>query len=647
MDENRREILERKTQMKFNALKILLTIAGSITVSTVVAQSTDEPYSPNADLGYPTRLLFGETHLHSALSADAGGGGTSLMPRDLYRFARSEQVTSNTGQPVKLSRPYDFMALTEHTDGMGTITDILSGAANIMADEQGRKYHEEFTAGGERARQASYDLIKQFAQGTLSPVLNYQPGNPGYTRTWEYLVQAAEEYNEPHRFTTLIAYEWTSLVKGNNLHRNVIFRDGPERTLQMEPMTMTPPFGSPNPRDLWKWLQTYEDKTGGQVLAIPHNGNLSNGIMFPLQDNFDNGAQFDREYAETRNKWERLVEVGQTKGDSETHPVLSPEDEFADYESWDWANLDMTEKKTPEMMAGEYTRSALKRGLSFQKSLGVNPYKMGFVGGSDIHTGLTTADDNNFFGAFAWMEPSATRATMTVKENKDLGISYKGYQYATPGPTALWAHANTREAIFDAMKRRETYATTGPRIRVRFFGGYDFVDSDMKQRNIADVGYEKGVPMGADLPTVTGDGATPSFIIASLRDPDGANLDRIQVIKGWLDENGVTQEKVYDVAWSGDRKISRNGKLPAVGDTVDLSVPTWTNTIGAPELAVHWKDPDFDANEMAFYYVRVLEIPTPRWTAYDQVRYNLDLPDDIPLKTQERAYTSPIWYSPK
>ena len=633
--------------MKYPFRRTLQTIVGTIVVSPLFAQSTDELYSPNADLGYPTQLLFGETHLHSALSADAGGGGTTLMPRDLYRFARGEQVTSNTGQAVKLGRPYDFMALTEHTDGMGSITDILNGAPNIMADEQGRKYHEEFTAGGERARQASYDLIKQFSQGTLSPVLNYQPGNPGYTRTWENLVQTAEEYNEPHRFTALIAYEWTSLIKGNNLHRNVIFRDGPERTLQMEPMTMTPPFGSPNPRDLWKWLQTYEDTTGGQVLAIPHNGNLSNGIMFPLQDDFDDGAQFDLDYAETRNKWERLVEVGQTKGDSETHPVLSPEDEFADYESWDWANLDMTEKKTPAMMAGEYTRSALKRGLSFQSSLGVNPYKMGFVGGSDIHTGLTTPDDNNFFGAFAWMEPSATRATMMAKENKDLGISYKGWQYATPGPTAVWARANTREAIFDAMQRRETYATTGPRIRVRFFGGYNFTDSDMKQRNIADVGYEKGVPMGSDLPAITEDSAAPSFIIAAFRDPEGANLDRVQVIKGWLDDESVTQEKVYDVAWSGERKKSRNGKLPAVGDTVDLSVPTWTNTIGAPELSVHWKDPDFDPSEMAFYYVRVLEIPTPRWTAYDQVRYNLDLPDEIPLKTQERAYTSPIWYSPQ
>jgi hypothetical protein len=630
--------------MSLRNLRLATAVASCLL--SPVALADDVPYSPNADHEYPDRLLFGETHLHSALSADAGGGGTRLMPRNVYRFARGEQVKSSTGQAVKLSRPYDFIALTEHTDGMGVFTDLISGSANIMADEQGRKYHEAFNAGGEQARQASYDLIKQFSQGTLSPALNYQPGNPGYARTWNDLVQAAEEYNEPHRFTALIAYEWTSLVKGNNLHRNVILRDGPERALQVLPFTMTPPIGSPDPRDLWKWLQSYEDTTGGRVLAIPHNGNLSNGIMFPLQDDFDNGAAFDRTYASTRQKWERLVEIGQTKGDSETHPLLSPDDEFADYERWDWANLDLTEKKTPEMMLGEYTRSALKRGLSFHESLGANPYKMGFVGGSDIHTGLTTPDDNNFFGAFAWMEPSATRATMTAKENKDLGIGYKGWQYATPGPTAVWAQANTRAAIFDAMQRRETYATTGPRIRVRFFGGYDFSDSDVKQRDIAAIGYARGVPMGADLHAAPSTDATPGFLIAAMRDPDGANLDRIQVVKGWIDQSGAAHEKVYDVAWSGDRKISRRGKLPPVGDTVDLSVPTWSNTIGAADLATYWTDPDFDPALKAFYYARVLEIPTPRWTAYDQVRYDIDLPDDVVLKTHERAYTSPIWYTP-
>ena len=630
--------------MRVTLLKTLLVIF-AVAFLVPPANSDDAIYSPYAQRDYPTRVYWGETHVHSALSADAGGGGTRLMPADLYRFARGDEVTSNTGQPVRLRRPLDFIGVTEHSDGMGAITDIMQGTPNIMADEQGRKFHEAFNKGGEEAQQASYKLIEAFAQGTLSPALNYQPGNPGYANTWELLVKTAEEYNDPHVFTTLIAYEWTSLVDGNNLHRNVFLRDGEERALQVVPMTMTPPYGSPDPRDLWKWLSEYEAKTGGRVLAIPHNGNLSNGIMFPMQNDFENGALFDSKYTQERQKWERLVEVGQTKGDSETHPALSPEDEFADYETWDFGNLDLTAKKTPDMLAGEYTRSALKRGLELERQTGTNPFKLGFVGGSDIHTGLVTNDDDNFFGAFAWVEPSADRTMKDAKKNEALGIGYKGWFYATPGPTAAWAHANTREAIWDAMERREVYSTTGPRIQVRFFGGWDFGEDDVRQRDIARAGYHRGVPMGGDL-TAGPKGAAPTFMVRAVRDPEGANLDRIQIIKGWIDSGGKTHEMVYDVAWSDGRKPDRNGKLPPVGDTVDLSVPTWTNTIGSADLVVAWKDPDFDPAQSAFYYARVIEIPTPRWTAYDRVRYGLDLPEGLPLKTQERAYTSPIWYTP-
>ncbi|MEP4485839.1 MAG: DUF3604 domain-containing protein [Halioglobus sp.] len=610
------------------------------------AYSEERGYSPYAERDFPTQLLFGETHVHSALSADAGGGGTRLMPRDVYRFASGDQVTSNTGQPVRLGRPFDFFALTEHTDGMGAFTDILRGTPDILADKQGKHFHEEFNAGGERAKAASIELIRLFSQGELSQALNYQPGNPGYKSTWEDLVAAAEEYNRPGVFTTLIAYEWTSLVKGNNLHRNVIFRDGPERTLQILPFTMTPPAGSPDPRDLWKWLQRYEDATGGSVLAIPHNSNLSNGIMFALQNDFENGDTFTAEYLETRARWERLVEIGQTKGDSETHPSLSPTDEFADYERWDWANLDMTEAKTEQMMKTEYVREALKNGLAFDASRGTNPFKLGFVGGSDIHTGLSTSFDDNFFGAFTWMEPSPERALKVAKGNQELGISYKGWQYASPGPTAVWATENNRGAVYDALARREAYATTGPRIRVRFFGGWGFKDSDLRGRNLASIGYARGVPMGSDLPS-TGMSSAPSFILWAMRDPEGANLDRIQIVKGWVDSTGKTQEKVFDVAWGGDRSIDSNGKLPAVGDTVDLTVPTWSNDIGEAQLASVWRDPDFDASEHAFYYARVIEIPTPRWTAYDRVRLNAPIDDAVKLKTQERAYTSPIWFTPR
>ena len=609
--------------------------------------SNARPYSPYADIAYPTDVYFGDTHVHTALSGDAGGAGTTLMPDDAYRFARGEQVTSNTGLPVKLERPYDFYMITDHSDAMGMITDLIAGAPNIMADPTGREMHEAFRQGGKVAMQATQRLISQFAQGTLSPALNYQPGNPAYARVWGELIQAAEDFNNPHHFTTFIAYEWTSLVKGNNLHRNVIFRDGPERASQVVPYTTTPPQGSPNPRDLWAWLQAYEDKTGGQITAIPHNGNLSNGMMFALQDDFADGAPYDKAYAETRQKWERLYEVTQLKGDGEAHPLLSNEDEFADYDNWDWGNLDLTQAKTPAMLPGEYARSGLLRGLELQAKLGINPFKFGMIGATDNHVGLSTVDDDNFFGKFPLYEPNPGRALHEARGNEKLGLGYKGWRYSSSGLTALWSTDNTRGALFDAMQRREAYATTGPRIRVRFFGGWQYEQDDLRHRDLARIGYGKGVPMGSDLAAPAPGASAPRFLVYAQRDPMGANLDRVQVIKGWLDARGKPREKVYDVAWSGGRKPGANGKLPAVGDTVDLAIPSWTNTIGAAELGSVWTDPEFDPKLRAFYYARVIEIPTPRWTAYDRVKFKLDLPAEVPLKTQERAYTSPIWYNPR
>ena len=609
--------------------------------------SNARPYSPYADIAYPTDVYFGDTHVHTALSGDAGGAGTTLMPDDAYRFARGEQVISNTGLPVKLERPYDFYMITDHSDAMGMITDLIAGAPNIMADPTGREMHEAFKQGGKVAMQATQRLISQFAQGTLSPALNYQPGNPAYARVWGELIQAAEDFNNPHHFTTFIAYEWTSLVKGNNLHRNVIFRDGPERASQVVPYTTTPPQGSPNPRDLWAWLQAYEDKTGGQITAIPHNGNLSNGMMFALQDDFADGAPYDKAYAETRQKWERLYEVTQLKGDGEAHPLLSNEDEFADYDNWDWGNLDLTQAKTPAMLPGEYARSGLLRGLELQAKLGINPFKFGMIGATDNHVGLSTVDDDNFFGKFPLYEPNPGRALHEARGNEKLGLGYKGWRYSSSGLTALWSTDNTRGALFDAMQRREAYATTGPRIRVRFFGGWQYEQDDLRHRDLARIGYGKGVPMGSDLAAPAPGAGAPRFLVYAQRDPMGANLDRVQVIKGWLDARGKPREKVYDVAWSGGRKPGANGKLPAVGDTVDLAIPSWTNTIGAAELGSVWTDPEFDPTLRAFYYARVIEIPTPRWTAYDRVKFKLDLPAEVPLKTQERAYTSPIWYNPR
>ncbi|MFT7287260.1 MAG: hypothetical protein ACI87W_001373 [Halieaceae bacterium] len=609
------------------------------------AQSTAEPhYSPEVDPGYPGHVYFGDTHVHTGLSGDAGGSGTRLMPEDAYRFARGEQLTSNTGQPVKLSRPYDFFMITDHSDGMGMILDILAGTPNIMADPAGRQYHEDFTKGGQTAATAMFRLITNFAQGTISEgLLGYRPGSPQFRSVWERIVGAAEKFYEPGHFTTFIAYEWTSLVAGNNLHRNVIFRDSAQRGLQVVPFTATPPLGSRDPRDLWQWMEDYETTTGGRVTAIAHNGNLSNGMMFPLTDDFDGDKPLDAAYARSRQKWERLYEVTQFKGDGETHPLLSPEDQFADFETWDFGNLDASEKKTAEMLPAEYARSGLMRGLELGADLGINPYKFGLQGATDTHTALSTPDEDNFFGKFTTTEPSAGRAAHPGRSNPELGIEgFTGWRYNAAGISAVWARENTREAIFDAMQRRETYATTGPRMRVRFFGGWDFADTDAQQHDLATLGYERGVPMGSDLPER--DGAAPVFLLGALRDPAGANLDRVQIVKGWLDASGKAREKIYDVAWSGKRKPDANGQLPPVGNTVDLSIPSFSNSIGAAELTAVWRDPDFEATQPAFYYARVLEIPTPRWTAYDAIRFGVSTKEEIALITQERAYTSPIWY---
>jgi hypothetical protein len=549
---------------------------------------------------------------------------------------------------VRISQPYDFLAVADHTDGMGVILDILAGKPNIMADPYGRELNAAFNKGGKAARKATVGMIAKFSQGEINEALNYQPGNPAYKATWETIVQAAEDYNSPGEFTALIGFEWTSLVKGNNLHRVVLMRDGADKANMIEPYTTTPPLGSPNPRDLWKWMANWEKETGGQMLAIPHNGNLSNGWMFPLVDNFNQDNPFDDTYLKNRARWEPLVEVTQTKGDGEAHPLLSPDDGFADFETWDMGNLDVSQAKTPQMLPGEYARSALKRGLEFEAAQGVNPYKFGMIGSTDTHTALSTNSENNFFGKMTPAEPRPGRSTGVEKINRKLGIKREGWQTVASGVVAVWARENTRGEIFDAMQRKETFATTGPRIRVRFFGGYNFNTADGSTREPAALGYQKGVPMGSDL-SAAPQGEAPSFLVAAMKDPQSGNLDRIQIVKGWVDAKGKAQEQVYDAAW-GDadrRKLNSRGELPAVGNTVDAKTATWTNTIGNAELITVWQDPDFDPAVKAFYYARVLEIPTPRWTTYDAARFSEKIAKGAPVTIQERAYTSPIWYSPK
>jgi hypothetical protein len=597
-------------------------------------------YSPYAGRHYPARVLWGDTHLHTANSLDAAAFGNTLGPETAYRFARGEEVVSSSGQAVKLSRPLDFLVVADHAEGLGSTEELKQGNPTLMADPTLRRWHDLMAAGGENASKAAIEIIRSVGAGTTpKAMLSRQLARS----VWQNYTSTAERYNEPGRFTALIGYEWTSNNGGNNLHRVVIFRDDKSRADQIVPFSA---FDSEDPAMLWKFLDAYTGKTGGEVLAIPHNGNLSNGRMFALVD-FD-GRGLTRAYAETRARLEPVYEVTQIKGDGEAHPFLSPNDEFAGFELWDKGNLDLTELKKPEMLQYEYARSGLKLGLKLEQELGVNPFKFGMIGSTDSHTSLATADQDNFFGKHSGAEPSATRATHAFLASRDGAVKIMGWEMTASGYAAVWATENTRAAIFDALQRKEVYGTTGPRMVVRFFGGYDFSPADARTRNPAAVGYARGVPMGGDL-TAAPAGKAPNFLVAALKDPIGANLDRIQIVKGWQDASGALLEKVYDVVWSDaqTRKSGADGKLPSVGSTVDIPNATWTNTIGDPELITVWTDPDFDPALRAFYYARVIEIPTPRWTAYDAKHFGVQMPKEVPMVAQQRAYTSPIWYTPR
>jgi hypothetical protein len=592
---------------------------------------------------FPARPLFGDTHLHTAMSFDAGMFGARLGPVEAYRFAKGEEVTSSSGQRVRLSRPLDFLVVADHSDFMGLAPDFLGGKPEVLADPTARRWYELIREG--KAGQAFNELLPLYGAGKMPATMQYLPGSPGYRSAWQATIQAAEQANEPGQFTAFIGYEWTSNTGGNNLHRNVIFRDDGSKASQIEPYTTFRPLGSDDPRDLWKWMAAYEQKTGGRLLAISHNGNVSNGRMFPIIEPVS-GGKLDRNYAVTRTKWERLYEVTQTKGDGETHPFLSPNDEFADFNRWDKSNLDGSVRKTQDMLEFEYARSALKNGLKLGAELGVNPFKFGLVGSTDSHIGISAVEEDNFFGKMATGEPNPQRWEHPFIQNAKSGVTILGWETQAAGYAAVWAQENTRESIFDAMQRRETYSTTGPRMAVRFFGGWEFEAKDAQSRSPAIIGYSKGVPMGGDL-TAAPAGKAPTFLVAALRDPIGANLDRYQIVKGWLDAKGVLHERIYDVAVSDGRPIGADGrcKVP-VGNAVDVANATWSNTIGAPELIAVWKDPEFDPKQAAFYYGRVIEIPSPRWTAYDAKRFDVKMSKDVPMTTTERAYTSPIWYTP-
>ena len=598
--------------------------------------ATEKVYSPYVGRSYPDQVLFGDTHFHTDQSFDAGLVGTKLGIDEGFRFARGEKVTSNSGQPVQLIRPLDFLVVSDHAEFIGLAPMIHESHPELLTDPWGSWVHERFHSGPEGRVEAYGNVIKHGITGE-SPFSSDEIARS----FWVNFVEKADSYNEPGRFTAMIGFEWTSTPAGDNLHRVVIFRDGAEKTGQTLPFSM---FDSADPEDLWKYLAAYEDKTGGQGIAIPHNGNLSNGLMFG--EKTFKGKAITREYAETRMRWEPLIEMTQMKGDGETHPLLSPEDEFADYENWDLSNLAGTAAKTDDMLQYEYARSALKLGLMIGKETGVNPYRFGMIGASDTHTALSTTREENYFGKYKSAEPGPNRHDTVVVPAQDPSLNMFASQELASGLMAVWARENTRGEIFGAMKRKEVYATTGTRIRVRVFAGWDFSADDVARPDFADRGYRHGVPMGGELRKAP-KGKMPGFIVRALRDPDGANLDRIQIIKGWLNEEGESQERIYDIAVSDRRKIDANGRAKkAVGNTVNVEKATYTNTIGDALMTAYWADPDFDAKEDAFYYVRVLEIPTPRWTTHDAAFYGIKRPDNVPATIQDRAYTSPIWYTP-
>lgn len=597
----------------------------------------EAPYSPPVRDTFPTRVYWGDTHLHTNLSGDAV---FRLGPEAAYRFAKGEQVTSSTGKPAKLSRPLDFIVVADHANNMGAQISRRYSADDetFKRSRLGRLWAEaldELLANPD----VNHERLKT---GSLWPANRNDVAlrHPGFRQAvWDLVTSNADKHNDPGRFTAFVGYEWTSNIAAQ--HRVVLFREPGETVRQLLPFSS---WDGPQPEALWAYLERYESETGGDAIAIPHNSNLTFGRMFAIDDSA--GKPFTAEYARTRVKWEPIVEATQIKGDSETHPLISPDDEFADFERWNgWAGKEdggviwtgnRVRKRPHELIRYEYVRSALQLGLGQAQTLGVNPFKFGVIGSTDAHTALSATTESNFWGKTMVAEPKSDRATQAY--------SVLNWEMSASGYAAVWAHENTRESLFDALRRRETYATTGSRITLRVFAGWDFDLDDAHSPTLAKLGYQKGVPMGGDL-TQAPKGSKPQFLIAAARDAEGAHLDRIQVVKGWVDATGETRERIYNVAASDNRRIRANRVRP-VGSTVDVATATYTNSIGDPELRVVWQDPDFDPRVAAVYYVRVLEIPTPRWTAFDAAFYNVDMPEHIPMVIQERAYSSAIWYTP-
>lgn len=596
-------------------------------------------YSPYNDQ-IPQQVYWGDTHLHSSLSVDAASAGNQrLSPAEAYRFARGEKVMANSGQEVRLNRPLDFLVVADHAEYLGLMRKIMTTDPSLESSEGGRKILNVLMEGRDQVSKLAMDVGLAFIDSD-----NRYPTPVQTFNSWKASTATADYFNEPGKFTALIGYEWTYFPQGDNLHRVVIYKDGAEKAAAMPPFSA---LDGKEPEQLWAFMADYEQQTGGEILAIPHNANVSNGRMFTLEKS--SGEAIDANYSKTRVRWEPLIEVTQIKGDGEAHPLLSPDDEFADFENWDKGNLNPfgQHTKTTEMLTHEYARSALKLGLEAERLTGINPFQFGMIGSTDAHTSLATAEENNYWGKVSALEPGNERSKgiFFPSENPSKEATFAWEQVAA-GYAAVWAVDNTRESLFAAMKRKEVYATTGPRMSVRFFAGWHYQDNDAFKPDSARIGYAGGVPMGGEL-NYQSSTQKPRFLVTAIKDINGANLDRIQIVKGWQDEHGKLHEKVYNVAVSRDRKIRRNGSVRPVKSTVSFNPPNYINTVGDAQLATVWEDPDFDHTEAAFYYARVLEIPTPRWTEYDKEKFGYQNTPKTPREIQDRAYTSPIWYKPE
>jgi len=578
-----------------------------------------------------TNLYWGDTHLHTNNSGDAYFlGNRSADPDTAYRFAKGLPVIHpGTRTKIQLETPLDFLMVTDHAEYLGVFKNLFAGDPLLTSTKLGAEYVA-------RAKKGEGQAIFKEIVGTINSgkVMEDFITPKILSSVWGEIVDSADRHNDPGNFTAFIGWEWSSLPDGANLHRVVFMPEDATVAKKFVPFSA---LDSDKPEDLWNWLETTGNETGANFVAIAHNSNVSKGKMFNTVDS--EGRPITAAYARTRMRWEQVHEVTQIKGDSETHPKLSPDDEFADFETYEHLldgrpGADKHASFTP----GDYVRGALRRGMEIEQKIGVNPFKIGLIGATDAHTGVATAEEKNFWGKSAIdSSPEARSKEVTPGSN--------GFYMSAAGLAGVWAKENTRASLTAAFKRREVYGTSGPRIQVRLFGGWDFKSSDAEVRTLAEVGYQKGVPMGGDL-TAAPQNKAPSFLVRAVKDPVDANLDRVQIVKGWLDSSGKSHEKVFNVAVSDEREI-KNNKVKPVGNTVNLKTASYTNSIGDAELATVWTDPDFDSSTRAFYYARVLQIPTPRHSLYDAVALGID-PKETgrPAVIQERAYSSPIWYTP-